>query len=89
MAKAVTINHRDSSNTQVYYSTLGETYWLPEMYELEAPFYALVGGDKKYFSVDVGYDEPVNQEAIEIIAAFKRKEDLINWMRMPLIQSLQ
>lgn len=90
MAKTVIINQRDSSNPQVYYSTLGETYWLPNLlFELEPPFYALAGGDKKYFSVEVGEDEPLTHEATEIIGAFKKKEDLINWMMMPLIQSFQ
>lgn len=55
---------------QVCYNAHGESFILPELYELETPFYACYTNEGEGFK--------------EIISAFQEKDDLIEWMSFPL-----
>lgn len=54
----------------VCYNAYGERFILPELYELETPFY-------------VCYSQGISDYQ-EIIAAFQEKTDLIEWIGIPL-----
>lgn len=60
---------------QVCYNAYGESFILPELYELETPFYVCYTNEGESFK--------------DIIAAFQEKDDLIEWMNAPLKKMVQ
>jgi hypothetical protein len=60
---------------QVCYNAYGESFILPELYELETPFYVCYTNGGESFK--------------DIIAAFQEKNDLIEWMNAPLKKMVQ
>lgn len=58
-----------------YFNAFGELFYLDEFYELELPFYAC--------------HIPSSNHSSMIIAAFQKKEDLIDWMNTPIRKNVE